>query len=103
MENEADAINKESERNWKMGQQAHPSGAAENEKLREGAERRLVAFYEHILREIISLQSRPGETTPTDVYMSLSLRAPVTVKVNSLNNFGFKYSFLSLNRQLFIM
>lgn len=101
MENEADAINKESMRNWKMGQKSHPSGA-ENEKLREEAERRLVAFYGHILREIITLQSRPGETTPTDVYKSLSLRAPVTVKVhNLLNIIGF-YTLFCFNRQLFM-
>lgn len=87
MENEADAINKDSKRNiWKMGQKSLPSG--ENEKLKEEAERRLVAFYGHVLRGIITLQSRPGESTPLDVYKSQALRAPVTVKVLSPSQFN---------------
>ena len=80
MENEADAIGKESNRLWKMGRKSPPSGS-ESEKLKQEAERRLVAFYGLFLREMITLQSRPGETLPTDVYKSLSLRAPVTIKV----------------------
>ena len=81
MENEADAIGKEPNRLWKMKRKSPPS-SGESEKLKQEAERRLVAFFGHILREIITLQSRPGETLPTDVYKSLSLRAPVTVKVD---------------------
>ncbi|KAG0581756.1 hypothetical protein KC19_3G006400 [Ceratodon purpureus] len=80
MENEADNIGKESSKLWKMGRKS-PSSDGGSEKLKQEAERRLVAFYGHILREIITLQSRPAETSPTDVYTSLSLRAPVTVKV----------------------
>lgn len=79
MGHEADATTKESKRNWiNMGRKSPPP---ESEKLRQEAERRLMAFYGHVLREIITLQSRPGDTTPTDVYKSLSVRAPVTVKV----------------------
>lgn len=102
METEADAIDKESKRNWKMPGQKSAPCIAEHEKLREEAERRLVAFYGHVLREIITLQSRRGETTPTDVYKSLSLRAPVTVKVRELLSIIAFDTLLCLNCQLFM-
>ncbi|XP_073391805.1 brefeldin A-inhibited guanine nucleotide-exchange protein 5 isoform X3 [Physcomitrium patens] len=80
MGHEADATTKESKRNWiNMGRKSPPP---ESEKLRQEAERRLMAFYGHVLREIITLQSRPGDTTPTDVYKSLSVLKALSTMEN---------------------
>lgn len=54
---------------------------SEEEKLHEEAERRLVTFYGHILKEAASLQPGPGEAVQADAHRALSLRSPVTVKV----------------------
>ncbi|CAM6125431.1 unnamed protein product [Calypogeia fissa] len=58
----------------------------EEEKLQEEAERRLVTFYGHILKEAATLQPGPSEAVQADAHRALSLRSPVTVKVlNSMS------------------
>lgn len=82
MTNEADEVALEPSR-WKLGPKA-PNVVGESQKLREEAERRLVAFYGHVLRKSISLQQGPREAVHSDVHKSMALRAPVTVKVYSV-------------------
>ncbi|KAL2613840.1 hypothetical protein R1flu_025532 [Riccia fluitans] len=63
------------------GQETEPGHRNEEEKLHEEAERRLVTFYGHILKETAILQPAPGEAVQADAHRALSLRSPVTVKV----------------------
>ncbi|XP_024526680.1 brefeldin A-inhibited guanine nucleotide-exchange protein 5 isoform X3 [Selaginella moellendorffii] len=54
--------------------------------LKEEAERRLVTFYSHILKEAVALIPAPGEPIQAEAHYSLSLRSSVVVKVlNSLS------------------
>ena len=56
------------------------SKAAE-QKLREEAERQLVSFCGHILKEVSTLQPAPSEAVQADYHRALDLRSPVTVQV----------------------
>ncbi|KAL3679071.1 hypothetical protein R1sor_022027 [Riccia sorocarpa] len=62
-------------------QETEPGHRSEEEKLHEEAERRLITYYGHILKETATLQPAPGEAVQADAHRALSLRAPVTVKV----------------------
>lgn len=52
-----------------------------DQKLREEAERQLVSFCGHILKEVASLQPAPSEAVQADFHRALALRSPVTVQV----------------------
>jgi guanine nucleotide-exchange factor len=56
-------------------------------KLREEAERQLVSFCGHILKEVATLQPGASEAVQADFQRALDLRSPVTVQVlNAMNN-----------------
>ncbi|KAG0608013.1 hypothetical protein M758_8G071400 [Ceratodon purpureus] len=62
------------------------SKAAE-QKLRDEAERQLVSFCGHILKEVSTLQPAPSEAVQADYHRALDLRSPVTVQVlNAMAN-----------------
>ncbi|KAG0557352.1 hypothetical protein KC19_11G122800 [Ceratodon purpureus] len=52
-----------------------------DQKLREEAERQLVSFCGHILKEVASLQPAPSEAVQADFHHALALRSSVTVQV----------------------
>jgi guanine nucleotide-exchange factor len=52
-----------------------------DQKLREEAERQLVSFCGHILKEVATLQPAPSEAVQADFHCALALRSPVTVQV----------------------
>jgi guanine nucleotide-exchange factor len=56
-------------------------------KLREEAERQLVSFCGHILKEVAALQPGASEAVQADFQRALDLRSPVTVQVlNAMND-----------------
>ena len=54
---------------------------SEDLKLREDAERQLVLFCGHILKEVAASQPALNEAVETDFHRALALRSPVTVQV----------------------
>lgn len=52
-----------------------------DQKLREEAERQLVSFCGHILKEVSALQPAASEAVQADFQRALDLRSPVTVQV----------------------
>jgi len=54
-------------------------------KLREEAERQLVSFCGHILKEVATLQPDASEAVQADFQRALDLRSPVTVQVGGIH------------------
>lgn len=52
-----------------------------DQKLREEAEKQLVSFCGHILKEVSTLQPAPSEAVQADYHRALALRSSVTVQV----------------------
>jgi guanine nucleotide-exchange factor len=76
-----------------VGDEATPIDGSEvslkggDQKLKEEAERQLVSFCGHILKEVAALQSAASEAVQADFQRALDLRSPVTVQVlNAMNN-----------------
>jgi hypothetical protein len=65
-----------------------------DQKLREEAERQLVSFCGHILKEVATLQPAPSEAVQADFHCALALRSPVTVQVLGHTNMLSKMSFI---------
>lgn len=72
-----------------VGDEATPIDGSEvslkggDQKLKEEAERQLVSFCGHILKEVAALQSAASEAVQADFQRALDLRSPVTVQVRA--------------------